>query len=338
MNDLSPPPSLLSKSVRVGAKAADAAGLADVVHLAETPVAAAAGMALVEVRSAGVNPSDVKAILGAMPQAVWPRTPGRDYAGVVVQGSAAFVGKEVWGAGGDLGIRRDGSHARYLSVDPTVLRLKPAALTMAEAGAIGVPFITASEGFREAGGIKAGDVVLVLASSGKVGQAAVQIATAQGARVFGVARGATTHHGHASAPVTMLDAGGDIAAALRAATGGHGADIVYNVVGSPYFAAANAAMAHGGRQIFISTTDRAVPFDIFQFYRGRHRYVGVDSLALGQADCAAVLDGLRPGFDSGALKPFPVLPEWVYPLERAVEAYRAVLGGARERVVLDPLR
>ena len=37
---------------------------------------------LIELKAAAVNPSDVKAILGAMPHAVWPRTPGRDFAGV----------------------------------------------------------------------------------------------------------------------------------------------------------------------------------------------------------------------------------------------------------------
>ena len=42
---------------------------------------------LVEVRAAGVNRSDVAAAMGRMPQAVWPRTPGRDWAGVVVGGA-----------------------------------------------------------------------------------------------------------------------------------------------------------------------------------------------------------------------------------------------------------
>ena len=70
-----------------------------------------AAEALVKVASAGVNPSDVKAVLGAMPHAVWPRTPGRDYAGTVVNPPAEWVGKEVWGSGGELGIRRDGTHA-----------------------------------------------------------------------------------------------------------------------------------------------------------------------------------------------------------------------------------
>lgn len=129
---------------------------------------------------------------------------------------------------------------------------------------------------------------------------------------------------------------GDIAERVRAATGGHGADILFNTVGSPYFDAANRAMAMRGRQIFISTIERSVLFDIFAFYRGQHRYIGVDTLALDSADGAAVLEQLRPSFEAGKLKPFPVLAANVYPLARAAEAYQAVLSGAPERVVLDP--
>ena len=56
----------------------------------------------------------------------------------------------------------------------------------------------------------------------------------------------------------MIDGStGDVAAVVRDETAGHGADIVFNTVGSPYFAAANQAMAHGARQIFIATIDRA---------------------------------------------------------------------------------
>ena len=71
-----------------------------------------------------------------------------------------------------------------------------------------------------------------------------------------------------------------IADYIRAATGDHGADIVFNTVGSPYFEHACVSMATEGRQILISTLDRDVPFDIFRFFRGRHSFLGVDSLAL----------------------------------------------------------
>ena len=157
-----------------------------------------------------------------------------------------------------------------------------------------------------------------------------------GARVFGVTRRAAAFvQPHCA--VRMIDASSaDIAAAVRAETGGHGADIVYNTVGSPYFAAANQAMAHGGRQILISTVERPVPFDIFTFYRGQHTFVGVDLLALDASASAAVLRELVTGFASGQLRPFPMVEGACYPLEHAIDAYRAVHSIARDRVVLVP--
>ena len=108
--------------------------------------------------------------------------------------------------------------------------------------------------------------------------------------------------------VRMIDASStDVAALVRDETDGHGADIVYNTVGSPYFAAANQAMAHGGRQILIATVERPVPFDIFTFYRGRHSFFGIDSLALDASASAALLRELVAGFANGQLQPFPVV-------------------------------
>jgi NADPH:quinone reductase len=328
-----------SAAIRVAAKVDSPEALDAALQLTDTdlPRDLPPGYAVVEIRSAGVNPSDVRAVLGAMPHALWPRTPGRDYAGVVVEGPQQLLGREVWGSGGELGIRRDGTHARHLVLPAANLRGKPAAITLAEAGAVGVPFITAYEGLREAGPVCQYDVVLVLGANGKVGQAAIQLATAAGARVFGVERTPTPYRGHAMGELSMLGASeGDIAERVRDATGGHGADIVYNTVGSPYFKVACRAMAIQGRQIFISTIEREVPFDIFAFYRGRHRFIGIDTLALDSGYGAAVFDALRPGFESGALRPFPVLAANVYPLARAAEAYRAVLTGTPKRVVLDP--
>jgi NADPH:quinone reductase-like Zn-dependent oxidoreductase len=319
-------------ALRLAAKAAGPAELAPALvpdHATTLP----AGWVLVEVRAAGVNPSDCKAALGAMPKAVFPRTPGRDFAGVVVAGPADLLGTDVWGSGGDVGITRDGSHARYLALPPDAVFAKPKGMTMREAAAIGVPFVTAEVGFQEAGGIRAGSVVLVLGANGRVGQAACQIAAAAGARVFAAIR--RPEAAKDVPPGTTILVGEGAAEELRAATGGHGADLVFNTVGSPWWAVGNAAMAHGATQIFIATIDRAVPFDILAFYRGRHRYVGVDTLALSAAETGAVLDGLRPRFESGALHPYAIEPDFVFPLARATEAYRTVLGGAPARVLLE---
>ena len=172
-----------------------------------------------------------------------------------------------------------------------------------------------------------GDVVLVLAANGKVGQAAVQIADDVGrARVrCDTASRGVRPPGLCSANDRRVNA--DIAAVVRVETGGHGADVVYNSVGSPYFAAANQAMAHGGRQILISTVERPVPFDIFAFYRGRHTFVGIDLLALDACASAAILRELLPGLASGGSGRSRWLRAACYPLERAMDAYR----GCRHR-------
>jgi NADPH2:quinone reductase len=64
--------------------------------------------------------------------------------------------------------------------------------------------------------------------------------------------------------------------------------------------------------------------------------VGIDTLALSSIETADVLQELAPGLASGALKPFPIRETAMYPLERAAEAYRAVIGSSRDRIVLLP--
>lgn len=295
------------------------------------------GQVLVEIMAAGVNPSDVKASLGHMPHAVWPRTPGRDFGGIVREGPSSMIGMEIWGGGGELGITQDGSHAKWMVLDQKAVRAKPANFTMQEAGSIGVPFITAYEGLREAGGVQPTDVVLVCGGNGKVGQAAIQLATMAGAKVFAVEYNEQPLLAHTNAPVEMLNsAKDDVAAIVREKTGGHGADIVFNTVGSPYFEIANNAMAKQARQVFISTFDRAVPFDIFNFFRGRHKYIGIDTLALSSVEGAGIFDKLKPKFEEGKLKPFPINPATVYGLSDAAKAYASVLRGTPERVLLVP--
>ena len=87
--------SLTNLAVRVSEPAAEGEHL----RLEIEPMAAPAigpDQCLIEVSAAGVNASDVKATLGQMPLAVWPRTPGRDYAGFVREGPGELIGKEVW--------------------------------------------------------------------------------------------------------------------------------------------------------------------------------------------------------------------------------------------------
>lgn len=328
--------SVPARALRVLQKAASPDAL-QLALLPQSPPDVPVGHAVVEVLAAAVNPSDVKAALGLMPQAVWPRTPGRDFAARVVAGPTEWIGAEVWGTGGDLGITRDGSHARYLTLPVAALVRKPAAVPLAAAGTVGVPFITAHEGLRRAGLRGPGQTVVVFGANGKVGQAAIQLATRAGARVVGVERGASTYGGHASQPVPVIDGTRpDLGEAVRDATGGLGADIAYNTVGSPYFAAALQALAVGGTQVLISTIERSVPFDILAFYRRNLQLLGVDSLKLGVVDCAHILATLAPGFADGTLHAFDVDETALLPLDEAADAYQRVISGSSARVVLAP--
>jgi NADPH2:quinone reductase len=330
-----PPVSVEARCVRLPAKAADAAALAPVVE--RRSLSRAANELLIEVKAAAVNPSDVKAATGLMAYAVFPRTSGRDYAGLVIDGPADWIGREVFGSSGDLGIRRDGTHATHLAVEADAVVEKPTSLSWEEAAGIGVPFVTAIEGFRRAGMPRAADIVLVMGVNGKVGQAAVQIASWHGARVIGVVRKNEPYQGHTNSSVEVIDASAvDVATRVRELTEGKGADIVFNTVGDPYFQAARQSLALRGRQILIATIERTVPFNILEFYRGQHTYVGIDTLGLSSVATGAVLRELGPGFASGHLKPFPIRANAIYPLEQAKTAFIAVAGSSRDRVILRP--
>jgi NADPH:quinone reductase len=327
--------SVEARCVRLPAKADDPASIAPAIE--RRPLSRAANEVLIEVRAAAVNPSDVKAATGLMPYAVFPRTPGRDYAGIVIDGPASSIGREVFGSSGDLGIRRDGSHATHLAVEADAVVEKPKNLSWEEAAGIGVPFVTAMEGFRRAGMPERGETVLVMGVNGKVGQAAVQIASWNGARVIGVVRRNEPYEGHTNSRVEVIDASRtDVATRVRELTDGKGADIVFNTVGDPYFQVAHQSLALRGRQILIATIERIVPFDILGFYRGQHTYVGIDTLALSSIATGAVLRELGPGFASGQFKPFPIKPGAIYPLQDAKSAFLAVADSSRDRVILRP--
>jgi NADPH:quinone reductase-like Zn-dependent oxidoreductase len=324
-----------ARCVRLLAKADDPASLAPAIE--RRALSRAAHEVLIEIAAAAVNPSDVKAATGLMAYAVFPRTPGRDYAGVVIDGPSGWIGREVFGSSGDLGIRRDGTHATHLAVEADAVVEKPKNLSWDEAAGIGVPFVTAMEGFRRAGMPNKDETVLVMGVNGKVGQAAVQISSWHGARVIGVVRRSESYEGHANSRVDVIDASAtDVATRVRELTDGKGADIVFNTVGDPYFQAAHQSLALRGRQILIAAIDRIVQFNILEFYRGQHTYVGIDTLGLSSVATGAVLKQLVPGFASEHLKPFPIKPAAIYSLENARSAFVAVAGSSRDRVILRP--
>lgn len=116
---------------------------------------------LIQIRASAINPSDVGNVEGRFPNTTLPRVPGRDFAGVVVQGPAESIGKKVWGTGGTNGFDRDGSHAEYIIIPSDCVVEMPENLNFSQAAACGVGFLTAGTMIDQAKPNK-GDYVLVL--------------------------------------------------------------------------------------------------------------------------------------------------------------------------------
>jgi NADPH:quinone reductase len=284
----------------------------------------AEGEVLVQVKAAAINPSDVKNVQGKMHETTVPRIPGRDFAGVIVEGSDELLGRSVFGTGGNLGFGRDGSHAEYVVIPATVAVPLPKNLSFAEAAGIGVAYITAWAAMVNAAQIRSGETVLILGTTGAVGSAAARIAHKFGARVIGTSRKASEIPASNVLPVDDwidLEAT-DLATGARKLTGGKGANVVLDVVGGPMFEKCLAALAWRGRQVAISSgSEPRVSFNLVDFYHNESRLFGVDSLKLGFQETAEILRQLTLGIESGI---FPPSQTETFPLEEGPRVYREI--------------
>jgi NADPH:quinone reductase-like Zn-dependent oxidoreductase len=265
--------------------------------------------------------------------------PGRDFAGVVVDGPPEWIGVEVWGTGGDVGFTLDGSHAELLAVPVEALARMPERLSFDQAATVGVNFVTAWLGAIEAAQLDKDETIAVFGVSGGVGGAVAQIAAARGARVIGIDRIPPRADAPAAGIVehfiTFDTNTADVADQIRLASGGRGADVIYDAVGGVTTPAALAALAHGGRLVVMSTVGtRVVPIDLRDFYRNESRMLGVDSGKLGVVESGSLLAELSPYFESGAFRPLPIHRS--YGLDDSQHAYTAVAGGTPGRVVIHP--
>ena len=197
-------------------------------------------------------------------------------------------------------------------------------------------FVTAWKGLVEGADLRAGETVLIIAASGGVGNAAVQIARRIGARIIGTDRRAP-RPGAAIAEmgVSLLADGAGIPAAVREATNGRGADVVLDCVGGVMFRPALDCLALRGRLVEMSVTSaREVTFNLADFYHNENRLIGIDTLKLDLTASAGILEVLRPGFETGDYRPAPIARRFA--LHDAVAAYQAVAAGEQGRVVLCP--
>ena len=294
-------------------------GPPSVLRIEEVPIPEPGeGEALVRVKAAAINPSDIGNVAGRFKKTTLPRTPGRDFAGIAVKGTH-HEGAEVWGSSGKLGIVNDGSHAEYVVVPAETLSLKPKSLSMAEAAAIGVPYITAWASVVNAAQIQPGETILVIGAAGAVGQAAIQIANWKQARVIGADMRSDPIPGAEAVINTKTD---DLEKWVIELTAGKGVDAVFDTVGGPMFEPALRSLRLGGRQVAISSPGNPrVSFNLIDFYHNFSRLLGVDSFGLTSRQIAEIEDELRMGFETGALKPLAIE---VVPFEKAVDVYSRV--------------
>jgi NADPH:quinone reductase len=309
-----------------------------VLHVTELPEPVPdAGFAVVRVTGASINPSDVKNVAGAMEGTTLPRTPGRDYAGVVERGPAEWIGRDVFGTGGEIGYTIDGSHAEKLVVPVAALTAKPERLSSAEAASVGVTSLIAWLGLIEYAALQPGESVAIIGVGGGVGTAVAELAKWRGASLI---VGADVLAPAPDSPVARaidryIPSDEHLTEAIRDATGGAGANVVFDAVGGITFEPALKSLAHLGRLVVMSAVGRTrVDFDLRDFYHNESRIIGADSRKLDATESAKRLAAMLPAFESGILTAPPI--DRTVPLDGAIDAYKRVAAGARDRLVLTP--
>lgn len=325
---------------------ATAPGSTDVLQLRDLPTPKLATPRHVRVKlvAAGVNPVDTK--LRAKPAYHPDKLPailGCDGAGVVdAVGDAVTrvqAGDEVFFCNGGLG-DEPGNYAEYTTLHEDYCAKKPARMSMQECAALPLVFITSWEALVDRAELKAGQTVLIHAGAGGVGHVAIQLARHLGARVA-----VTVGDEHKAA--FAQDLGAEKAILYKSQdfvqetlnwTGGKGADVVYDTVGSETYLRSLHAARIGGKVVSLLSTPLALADT--QLARLRNLSLCYELMltpqALGLNDQRRrqreMLDRAAALVDAGQLG---VHVSHQLPLEQAAEAHKLIeAGGMIGKIVL----
>lgn len=288
---------------------------------------------LVQIKAAGLNPSDVKNVLGRFPYTTLPRIPGRDFAGVVVEGPQALIGQEVWGTGRELGFFADGSHAQFVKLPANGVAHKPSHLSFTQAASLGVPYTTAWDALERS--LVSAETRLLVIGGGAVAAAALALAKVRGAQLLAAARRPEQVKDlQAQGYQTIqLDKPEDLGAQVNAVYRG-GADVIFDTTGF-WLPASVAALAPFGRiAIIAAPVDGHVQLPALALYRKGGSVVGINSLLYGVEACAAMLEQFGRFFDEDLLP----LPQGLVeaPLVEGLARYADVNQGSGDKVILIP--
>ena len=244
-----------------------------------TPAAPTADRVRVRVHAAGLNRADILQREGK-----YPAPPGypENIPGLEFAGEVEATGDEVrkWKIGDRVfGITAGGAQAEFVVVPESNLARIPTELDWAEAAAMPEVFITAHDALFTRAGLQMGERVLVHAAASGVGTAAVQLAHAAGAMVYGTSRTAAKLE---QVRALGLDEGITVSGSpqqfverIRELTGDRGVDVILDLVGGDYFPANLQALATRGRLICAATSaGRKAEIDLGLALRKRATIIG----------------------------------------------------------------
>lgn len=219
-----------------------------------------AGQVAVRVDAAGLNFPDLLLCLGQYQERPpLPFTPGVEVAGTVTatgEGASLAVGTRVVG-GPDL---PHGGFAEHCLMRADQVLLLPDDVTAVTAAASYITYQTAYVGLHRRALLRAGETLLVNAGASGTGSAAVQLGVASGARVIATASTPEKVElcRRLGAEVAVLSTG-DVLQAVKAATGGRGADVVWDPVGGEAFELSRRAVAFEGRLVVVGFASGHLP-------------------------------------------------------------------------------
>lgn len=238
----------------------DEAGGAHGIKLREVnaPPSPTSDRVRVRVRTAGVNRADLHQRAGK-----YPAPPGYpvDIPGLEFAGEVEAIGEDVrrWKVGERVcGITAGGAQADLVVVAESNLTRIPDELSYEEAGALPEAFITAHDALFTLGQLGMGERVLIHAAASGVGTAAVQLAHAAGAFVYGTSRTAEkldrmSELGLDEA-ILVKDEPERFADEVERLTDGAGVNVIIDLVGGAYFPVNLRALALRGRIVSVGTT------------------------------------------------------------------------------------
>jgi putative PIG3 family NAD(P)H quinone oxidoreductase len=230
------------------------------VQEVDSPPAPTADRVRVRVHAAGLNRADILQRRGHYPPPPGypPNIPGMEFAGEVESIGDAV---RTWKVGDRVfGITGGGAQAEFAVVPESNLARIPAELDWVQAGAMPEVFITAHDALFTRASLHMGERVLIHAAASGVGTAAIQVAHAAGATVYGTSRTADKLQRIHELNIGLdksVAVGGQPASFVEAVqkwTNGAGVDVILDLVGGNYSAANLEALASRGRLICVGTT------------------------------------------------------------------------------------